>query len=260
MITLNKSKRVLISLFFISASFSISGFAQDAKTVLESGGDLDVLYRNERNIGVMAHTDGVGVNYRRIRHITGTKKGILEIEVLNMHHPKEIKVQHPYLEGAGKYYYGKLNSFQIIRPGVGYQKVLYRRAERKSVEIRMGTFLGASLGFAKPVYLEIVYDGASPGDYVLKQEKYDPEKHFTDKIYDKAPFYKGLEETKIHPGGYAKLALSFEYGEHHDDVKAIETGVVVDAYPSVIPLMAHAKNQQVMLTFYVSLVYGKKWF
>ena len=249
-----------ISILIFLASFSFEGIAQDANTVLASGGDLDVLYRNESNICIMGHSNGFGFNYRRIKHVTATKKGVFEIEVLNMRHPKEAKISNQYFENSKGFYYGKLNNFQIIRPGVGYQKVIFRRAERKSVEIRMGTFLGASLGFAKPIYLEILHETSFPGEFVVKEERYDPTKHFPDNIYGRAPYLKGFDETKIYPGGYFKLALSFEYADYHNDVKAIETGIVVDAYPTVIPLMALTKNQQVLLTFYVSLVYGKKWF
>lgn len=251
-------KRILIPLFLLA--FSIDGIAQDANTVLQSGGDLDVLYRNESNVCVLAHSQGFGFNYRRIRHLTGTKKAVLEIEAVNMRHPKEVKISNQFFENSKGFYYGKLNNLQIVRPGVGYQKVLFRRAERRSVEIRMGTFVGASLGFAKPIYLEILHETSFPGEFIVNQEKYDPAQHFPDNIYGRAPYLKGFDETKLYPGGYAKLALSFEYADYHNDVKAIETGIIVDAYPKVIPMMAFNKNQQVMLTFYLSLVYGKKWF
>lgn len=257
-----------MSSFFSKVLLFISAFilmhlvlsAQDAITVLQSGGDLNVLYRNEMNVSVLAHSDGFGANYRRIRHITGTKKGILEFEFVNMRHPKEIKISNPYFDNSKGFYYGKLNTFHILRPGVGLQRVLYRRAERKSVEIRLGTYIGASMGFAKPIYLEILHETTFPGEFTVKQERYDPDKHFVDNIYGRAPYFKGFDEIKLYPGGYGKLALSFEYADYHDDVKAIETGVIVDVYPTVVPLMALAKNQQVMLSFYISMVYGKKWF
>lgn len=252
------SKYILL-LVTIFTSLYFNAYSQDAKTVLERGGDLDILYRNERNISPVIHTNGVGVNYRRIWHVTGTKKRIIEIEAVNMRHPKEKKISSLY-EGGKAYAYGKLNAFEIFRPGIGYQKTLYRRSERKSVEVRLGTFVGASLGFAKPVYLEILYDIPSSNSFAVKEEKYNPDKHYPDRIYGPAPFIKGLNETKFYPGIYSKLALSFEYGDHHDEVKAIETGIVVDAYPKGIPLMAYNKNEQVMLNFYISLIYGKKWF
>lgn len=235
-------------------------FAQDAITALQNGENLNVIYRNEANISVLAHTNGFGFNYRRCRHITATKKGIFEIEAVNMRHDKEIKTSNPYFDNSKGFYYGKLNSLQIIRPGLGYQKTLYRKAERKSIEIRLGTFVGASFGLSKPIYLEILQETSLPNEYIIKQERYNPNKHYIDNIYGRSPYFKGFNETKIHTGAYAKLALSFEYADYHNDVKAIETGITLDAFPKAIPIMAFAPNQQVYLTFYISLVYGKKWF
>lgn len=255
------SKNVLSLISFIFCfTVSYNSYSQDALTVLQNGGNLDVLYRNERNMGVMAHTNGIGLNYRRIRHITGEKRGIFEVEVLNMHHYKEVKSANHNIKNGEKYSYGKLNYLQIIRPGVGYQKVIYRKAERKSVEIRFGTFVGASLAFVKPVYLKIMYDNPSMDRFILKDERYDPNKHTQDNIYGKSFYFKSIGETKLHPGAYVKFALSFEYADYHNDVKAIETGITIDAYPSIIPLMAYNKNQQLLVNLYVSLMCGKKWF
>ena len=235
-------------------------FSQDALTVLAQGNDLDVLYRNEMNIGVLAHPNGVGINYRRCRHISGTKKGIVEFEFVNMRSPKEVKISNPNFDNSKGFIYGKLNAFQIFRPGVGYQKVLFPKAERKSVEIRLGTYIGASIGFVKPVYLVVVNSAVNGTDNTMSIEKYDPQKHFIDNIYGRAPYFKGFGETKIYPGGYAKLALSFEYADYHNAVKAIETGITVDAFPKTIPIMALNKNQQVFVSLYLSFIYGKKWF
>ena len=94
----------------------------------------------------------------------------------------------------------------------------------------------------------------------MSEEKYNPDEHYIDDIYGRAPYHRGLGQTRIHPGGYAKLALSFEYADYHDDVKSIETGVILDAFPKQIPIMAFNKNQQFFLTFYVSMIYGRKWF
>ena len=243
-------------LLYAIICISTSLFSQDTLTVLHQGDDLNVLYRNEINVGVLAHGNGIGINYRRCRHITARKKGIVEFEFVNMKSPKEVKINNPNFDNSKGFVYGKLNAFQIFRPGVGLQKVLFRKAERKSVEIRLGTYLGASIGLVKPVYL--VFD--HPTDNIMLEEKYDPQKHFVTNIYGRASYFKGFGETKINPGGYAKLALSFEYADYHNDVKAIETGATVDVFPNVIPIMALNKNQQVFVSLYLSLIYGKKWF
>lgn len=241
--------------------FSLETFSQELKddlSRLQSGEDLNVLYRNESTFGIFGHSaGGFGIAYRRGQHVTGKRKRMFEIEAQNFKHPKEVKSVNSYFENSKGFIYGKLNSFFIIRPGVGYQNVLYQKSDKKSVEIRYSYFVGVDLAFAKPVYLEIVRDQVTP---IVSTERYDPEEHTIDVIYGKAPFFKGMDQTRIHPGGYAKLALSFEYADRYNSIKAIETGVVFDVYPKVLPMMAYNKNQQVFASLYLKILWGKKWF
>lgn len=247
--------------FFIITFFSAGVYSQELKddlTRLQQGEDLNVLYRNESSFGIYAHTaGGIGLAYRRGQHVTGKRKRMLEVEAQNFKHPKEVKSVNSIFENSKGFNYGKLNSFFLLRPGVGYQNVLYQKSDKKSVEIRYSYFVGATLAFAKPVYLEIVRD---PQDGVVSTERYDPEEHSIDVIYGKASFFRGIEETKIIPGGYAKLALSFEYADRYNSIKAIETGVIFDIYPKVLPMMAYNRNQQAFAILYLKILWGKKWF
>ena len=255
--------RKIIILIAILCGF-YNCFSQDAFTLQEGGANLNVIYRNESTFGLVAHSNGFGVNYRRGRHVTGNRKRVVEFEFVNIRHPKEVKVVNPSpnLESAKGFYYGKLNSLLVPRVGVGFQNVLYRKAERKSVEIRYSSFLGASLGLAKPVYLEIIHERFVNGDHIVEisTEQYDPLKYTLDDIYGRGPYFKGFDHLKIYPGGYAKFALSFEYADLRNDVKVIETGFTVDVYPKVVPLMATTQNHQIFVNVYVALIYGKKWF
>lgn len=258
--------------FFLISAFCFSSIAQEVKddaskdglkddlTRLKSGEDLNVLYRNESSFGVFIHTaGGIGLAYRRGKHITAKRKRMYEIETQNYKHPKEIKSINPYFENAKGFVYGKLNSLLIIRPGLGIQNVLYQKSDKRSVEIRYSYFLGGALAFAKPVYLEIKQSSPNT-DGPPTTERYDPNQHSIDEIYGKAPFFKGIEKTKIYPGGYAKFALSFEYADRYNGLKAVETGVTMDVYPRVIPIMAFNKNQQVFVSLYLKFIWGKKWF
>lgn len=231
-----------------------------SQNVPVGGDDQRVLYRNEMTGGLVAHSSGFGLNFRRGKHVTGFRKRVWEIEFVNMRHPKEVKTVNPYFENSKGFFYGKLHTFHVLRPGIGYQNVLYSKADGRGVEIRYTTFVGGSLGLAKPVYLEILHETPVPFEFQLTTEKYNPEEHFVDNIYGRAPYFKGVDEMKFYPGGYAKLGLSFEYAAYEEDVKAIETGVCVDVYPKVVPIMANTKNKQVFVSLYVNLLYGRKWF
>jgi hypothetical protein len=248
---------ILLAMPFLSSVL----FAQELKddlTRIQNGEDLNVLYRNESSFGVYVHSaGGIGLSYRRGQQVNVKRKRMIEVEAQNFKHPKEVKTVNSYFENSKGFNYGKLNSFLIIRPGVGYQNILYQKSDKKSVEIRYSYYLGAALAFAKPVYLEIIKD-RSEGS--VSTERYDPEIHTIDEIYGKAPFFKGVDKTRIIPGGYAKIALSFEYADRYNGIKAIETGLIFDLYPKVLPMMAYNRNQQAFASLYLKIMWGKKWF
>ena len=250
-----KTKGV-ITVFLIGFAFAFS--AQTAAPQTSQDKNLNVLYRNEASGSIFLHTSGFGLNYRRAHHLTGTRKKVFEIDALTMHHAKEVKISHT--ENSKGYYYGKINSLIIFRPGVGFQNTIFRRGERKSVEIRYSTFIGASLCLAKPVYLEILHHIQGSDQQVISTEKYDPEVHNQNNIYGRSTFFTGINRSTIYPGGYAKFAVSCEYAESKNEVKALEIGTVLDVYPRPVPVMAIKKNNSFFVTLYASFVFGKKWF
>lgn len=250
------AKRISYSfvLFFLSSLC----FSQSTTQAIATGQDPNVLYRNEASFGVFAHSRGFGVNFMRAKHITGTRKRLFEIETLNLKHPKEIKVSNGS-DNSKRFIYGKLNSILLLRIGVGYQTTIFKRSDRKSVEIRTSYYLGGNLTFAKPNYV-LVYRENSAGVKFQESVKYNPAIHTIDSISGKGPLVDGLAETKIYPGLYAKVNLSFEYAPYSNKVKAIETGIIFDYYPKALPIMAHNPAENFIVTLYVGFVFGKKWF
>jgi len=233
-------------------------FSQSTSQAIANAQDPNVLYRNEMSFGVFAHSRGFGLNFMRAKHVTGTRKRLLEIEALNMKHPKEIKVSNN-ADNSKRFNYGKLNNILLFRAGVGYQTTIFKRADRKSVEIRTAYFVGANITFAKPNYV-LVYREGNSGNKFQESVRYDPEVHTIDSISGKGPLLDGLAELKIYPGFYAKANLSFEYAPFSNKVKAIETGVIFDYYPKALPIMAHNPAENFIVTLYVGFVFGKKWF
>lgn len=233
-------------------------FGQSTEQALAMGQDPNVLYRNEMSFGIFAHSRGFGANFMRAKHVTGTRKRLFEVEALNIKHPKEIKVS-TNADNSKRFVYGKLNNVLAFRAGVGYQTTLFKRADRKSVEIRTAYFIGGTAAFAKPNYI-LVYREAITGTKYQESVKYDPDRFTIDSISGKGPLVDGLAETKIYPGVYAKVNLSFEYAPFSNKVKAIETGVIFDYFPKALPIMARNPAENFIITLYVGFVFGKKWF
>jgi hypothetical protein len=214
--------------------------------------------KNEVVVGGLVHQNGLGLFFRRGIHKTGYIKKMYEVEAVSMTSPKELSIVNPAFPSGSSFVYGKLNSLLIVRTGYGLQKVLYSKAERAGVEVKYNYFGGISWGLLKPVYLDILH--ASPfGDYDIRTEKYDPQKHAVDSIYGKASFFNGMSQMQVYPGLYGKFGLNFEFGAYEDVVKALEVGVVVDAYLKPIPIMANIPNNNIYLSFYISFMYGGRW-
>jgi len=245
-------KRLIIFFYFLPCIL----FSQIATSPLDQGQDLNVLYRNEACGSVFAHTRGWGIQYARLKHVTGTRKRILEFSVANMKHPKEYKLKYEGISGNKSFYYGKLNSLIMLRSGIGIQQILYERSERKSLEVRMSTVLGCNLALVKPVYLYVFKDNLITPII----ERYNPIEHNLSNIAGRAPMLFGFSNLTVRPGAYAKLGFSFEYGDYSNEVKAIETGVLVDVFPLPVATMAKIPQEQVFITLYLSFVFGKKWF
>jgi hypothetical protein len=216
----------------------------------------EVLYRIEKHGGLLIHSSGWGGFYRTGKHITGKTKRFYEVELVSMKHPKEVKTVNPYYENAKGYVYGKLNSVTVLRGGVGLQRKLHGKDGIKGIEVRYLHFIGPSLAFAKPVYLEIGYPTVPYT--VLRTERYDPAKHFVNNIYGSGPMLRGIEQTQIYPGLYTKLGFAFDYAGAFNSVKGLEVGATFDLYPKAVPIMATAENSNYFLSFYLSIFIGVK--
>ncbi|MEK6615541.1 MAG: hypothetical protein AABZ32_05445 [Bacteroidota bacterium] len=249
----------LSSIFFCSAQDISTGITP----AIKQNDDVQLLYRNEQEFGALIHSSGWGINYRKCKHITGYKKRVLELEIVGMRHPKEIKLQVPDI-GTKGYFYGKQFTVTVLRGGYGYHKVITGKSDRRGVELRLLALAGPSIAFAKPIYLNVWYpDPVNSPPYVdIRTEKYDPDnpRHTPDYIIGRAGYFKGFNEMNFFPGGFLKLGLSFEHSSLDDDIKLLETGIVVDGFYKTIPIMANAKNNQVYVNVYLNIMFGKKWF
>jgi hypothetical protein len=253
---MKKQKAVL--LFFLGAGMVFPAFSQ-VENPYEYVEPPPVLLRKEFSVGLNIHSQGWGVDFRRGKNLSVTKKRMLEIEFVGMHHPKEIKSINPYYENSKAFVYGKLNSMLVLRTGYGGQRVVASKAEWGGVEIRLNTTAGMSLGLLKPVYLNIIREDLARPGYVITVEKFDPSIHTIDLIYGRANFFRGFDELKPYPGLYAKTGFSLEHGKYNEDVKIIEAGITIDVYGQRIPIMALTRNYQIFFNFYINILYGRKW-
>ena len=232
--------------------------AQAQETIYE---ETRVPYKRELLGGLTVHGDGWGINFFHGKHSTAKDRRMIGIEIVSMKHPKEIKSFNPYYEDSRGYFYGKQNSFMVIRPTYGRKHQITDKIRRSGVEVNYVWGIGPSIGLAKPVYLQI-----SHADQFLTTEitteRYDPDLHDVHNIYGRANYFRGFGEMKIYPGAFGRFGFNFEHSGQAAGIKAIEVGVSMDAYATRIPIMAefeNVTNKQFFLAFYLSVQFGKKF-
>ena len=203
------------------------------------------------------------MGYRRAKNTTSERKRIVEFEGLTMSHPKEERTINSADGSTKPYYFGQLNTLLLLRAGIGFQNVKYRKAERKSVEVRYNAYIGVTLALVKPVYVDVIDTLSNTnGSVIIKAERVQTNNlaQIQNNIYGGAGYFTGFSQISLVPGIYGKAGISFEFGGTRTQVLAIETGVTLDAFPVVIPLMANTRNNQLYPSVYLSFVIGKKWF
>jgi len=220
-----------------------------------------VLYRSEWSGGVMLHGDGWGVQvYRGINRGAKVRR-MIGLEIVGMKHPKEVKSFNPYYEDSRGYFYGKSNTLTMVRPTIGGKHLITDKIRRTGVEVNYVWGIGPSFGMLKPVYLQIGRPDVIPYPNIYV-ERYDPSIHDVQNIYGRASWFKGLGEVRPYIGGFGRFGFNFEHSGQASSIKAIEVGATVDAFPTVVPIMAELEgvtNKQFFFEFYLAVQFGKKY-
>ena len=219
--------------------------------------EVRFLLKNQYSVGVYASNAGWAATGKRSLFKNIRVNRFIETDIAFLKHPKEIKNNNGSYSVVlpRGYVYGKLNSVYALRLGVGVERLVFEKGDKNGVEIRWKNSFGPTVALLKPVYLDIIVAPDSPPIV----ERYDPDRHFNENIFGKAPFFYGIDETKIKVGGYAKTALNFEFGKYDDEYRALEAGVCFDAFLSPIPMMVEIDNPPFFVSFFLAFQFGKRW-
>ena len=224
------------------------------------------VYEKEMSGGISLNTRGYSLNLRHMKFADGYNKIGWEIDMAILRHPKEVKFQNQLnFNSARSFVYGKLNGFYTIRAGFGRDKVLVDKTDKGTVSISWITMGGPSFGILKPIYLEVVKEN-DQGINFISTERYDPAIHNYVDIYGQAQFFTGIEKSSLRMGLYAKTGFAFDFNISDKKVTTIETGAVVDYFPSwgiygseQVPIMYQTENYSFWWQLYVSINFGGKW-
>jgi hypothetical protein len=225
---------------------------------LYSQGELNeqqkVFFRNERSFAILLNTDGFGLSYRGAKRIDYLNKRLLEVDAGILKHPKEYKLSNIYNQG-GSFIFGKLNSTFFIRGGIGAQHEMFKKADLGGIAIRYFYSAGPVLAVYKPIYYRVIYQ-TSNTDYSTKYEKFDVSIQQPQDIFSKASFLRGISETKVMPGLFAKGGFNFEYSKEDKIIHAVELGAQINAFPKKLPIMFNSDNKSIFFSLFVSYRFG----
>lgn len=157
--------------------------------------------------------------------------------------------------------YGKQNMFFHTKFGFGKQHLIGNKANKNGVAVMALYGGGLSLGLLKPYYIDKL-DGRS-GQYVTIAWQGDKSRN--DSLFldtgtpsNGAGLWKGIKETKIRPGVFAKAALRFDYGRFNEMVSAVECGFNVEFYPKEIAIMVNNPTRRFFANLYVGIEFGRR--
>ncbi len=245
-----KSKIILVSVVLL-----LLALPQYANAQRISNDD----YNREFSFGIMGHPRGFGFDLRFGRYISNGRVEYLEAEFLTIRHPKEIRIYNTGITNTSPYTYGKLNYAYAGRLGYGNKFTLSEKKLKNTASISFNVAVGPVFTILKPVYLDVLETDVNNNNFVVSVKVADETNINQNNVIGNSPFSRGFNELNFRVGGFVKAGFNFDWGDFTDEIKAIEVGVFVDAFPQRLPLMLHTQNKYIFPSFYICAVFGNKW-
>lgn len=230
---------------------------------------VGIVYDRELSFPVTLHTNGfeLGVHWGRLRSYYKTRYWSLGVG--HVKHPAEIKQSSggspsgSFRQGAASFVYGKQRNLYPVRLARGFRRYYSGKDRRRGVAVGLDYELGGLLGVSKAYTLQASQTGdnvSNPDRFISYDER---PSLFVDRgrIEGAGGLRRGWSEARFHPGVTAKLGVHLDWGAFDEFMRAIEVGVLVDAYASSVPLLvdeADARNTPLFVNFYATLQLGRR--
>jgi hypothetical protein len=224
------------------------------------GQQEDDSYQRELSYGVNFNTNGglIGGGMIKSTHRLRDKwYHFGAIEIVEVKHPKE-QVRFNQ-ETGGTYVVGKSNYLFSIRPQYGREHVLFKKAPESGVQVNAIFAAGPTLGLVVPYLINYNYGAnRTPPVSDVRTEQYNPKTHRDQDIMGRAGVFRGLSQNDLKLGANFKSAVSFEYGRYREGVTGVETGLLVEMFPTRPIIIPEATNRNVFTSLYLTLYYGRR--
>ena len=230
-------------------------------------------YRKEFVYGVNFNTQGGllgGASVRSSHVLDDRLLRFWSIEGVMLKNAKEERVNTVI---GGNYIDRKTNHAFVLRPSIGLQRILFRKAADAGVQVNGLLSVGPSIGLLMPYYISFDRTAAAnPNQQItlatddIVNEQYDPIKHANSgAILDRGPLFSGIGDTRVVPGFHVRGGLSFEYGRYRDAVTGMEVGVLVEGFTKRMLILSPGNlsdvdglNRQFFPSVYLTLYFGHR--
>ncbi len=227
-----------------------------------------IIYKQEWSLDLRLHENGAAIAYNSGKIKAYNKTNYYQVELGFTKDPRE-KTQSRIsnIGGSGTFTFGKINSFFNLRAGVGVKKYLSEKEKRRGVAVGYTYEIGPSIALMKPYYIdvievEIIDNQMRP---VLNSVRYDGENDAqflnVSSISGRSSFLKGFDEMSVRAGLQGKIGAHIAMGAFDKYVKAFETGLMFDVYPSKIPIFIESeavKNNRLFVRVYFNIQLGSR--
>jgi len=238
----------IICLFLFSNYSFGQGELQDHKT----------LNFNERTYAIYFNSNGYGLNFTYGKRLDGFRRATIAIDLSEIKHPKEIRTSNPYIvNNQKKFVFGKLNNFYLLKLSFGIHKTVFDKFDKGGIGIGYHFQFGPDLGILKPVYYDVLYPTATPNEYILEKEQFSTNIHSISDIYGKASYFYGVNNSKFHVGGFARVTIDFDFSENDMFVNRLECGAQLDAFLKPMEIMANETNTRLYFSIFIGYRFGK---
>lgn len=226
--------------------------------------EVSIVYNNQIEFGFDVLTTGFGLEVRRGKKVTVSKRKFWEASLRTYRSPKEVRIKTDFSFSSNlkSYVYGKLNSTHHLRLGYGREWNLASKENKENVSVNFLMSGGLATALQKPYYLLVTSSLTVIGGQtfaVSTYEKFDYEEHGLGNILERAPYRVGFGEMKLVPGAYMTAGLKFDYGNEFDLLRGIEAGMSLDVFPSGLEVLSQRPKEILLFNLYLRFTYGRKW-
>ncbi|MCX7696957.1 MAG: hypothetical protein N2Z72_04590 [Bacteroidales bacterium] len=247
--------RTLLLIIFLICYFLVSSQEKGI-----TGDEIGYVYRDEWDAGVFIHSNGFGASFYLARWTSYRTRNSFELQYTHFKHPEETKRKNIYqTDNAKSFIYGKLFYVNSLQIGIDRCITFNEKPYWGGIDVRWFWSGGGQIFWLVPVYVEILHKSTTSSFSYITVERYDPEKHTLEDIYSRDSFWTGFSKSKIYPGAYVKMGLSFDFSHTTNRARLLETGMMLNFSPIPIKIMAHSPSQNIFLNAYLKLLMGKKY-